>query len=315
MNLKRAVPFLFDAFIIRKPVPLVAEIDLNQSVRDSKQSDRHSRCIPDFLKSIGVRRITVNCRSIEHAQAAAAVLAGAFKHGIFTSLIATPESYLELGKMAETAGSLQFRIDSIRPGSRDAKAERHFQFLVRGLEAAAGNGRPLCLLTSMNRYNCSHVEDLVHLAGMYRTIIGFEPMGMPSGQMSSPWEEAPDKESYQSAVATLMALKRTWQSRFIRNSLSGLLHIYGHPDYNGLACSAGRLFFTIIGSGEIIPCPFSEAITPGFPISLENEPSACAQLLNKSLVSCRGCGFIGRTELNFFGSGRLLPLIHLSRLL
>ena len=106
----------------------------------------------------------------------------------------------------------------------------------------------------------------------------------------------PEQEVYQNKIKNLISLKKGKDSKYIRNSLKMLYHIYFWPNYKKLKCAAGYLFCIVEPDGTVLPCDrikYKEVLP-----NLKNHSFVQAfKLLPQTF--CSGCGFCGSLELTY----------------
>ena len=175
---------------------------------------------------------------------------------------------------------------------------------IKAIEAAKAAGIRVSIATTITRHNVGHLDFILGLAKRYGIRAAFQPLkplyrGVGGEQMK---ELYPPPEEYRRQVTRLAELKADGCAGYMRNSLIGLRHIQGWPDYPRLDCSAGKLFCIIDTDGTLYPCDrvsYSGKLPNCFEIGVEKALNSAPP------VKCGGCGFCGSLELNFLYNFRL----------
>ena len=169
---------------------------------------------------------------------------------------------------------------------------------IKAIELAKANGIRVSMATTITKDNIKHLDFVLELAKKHEIKVAFQPLkplyrGVDDEAMK---EIYPPIDEYKRQIAKLIELKANGYSRYMRNSLIGLRHIYDWPNFPKLKCSAGKLFCIIDTDGSLYPCDR---------ITYEEQAPNCFEVgVKKALnslpeVKCGGCGFCGSLELNF----------------
>ena len=179
-----------------------------------------------------------------------------------------------------------------------SKREGAYKDCIKAIELAKANGIRVSMATTITKHNIKHLHFLLQLAKKYDIKAAFQPLkplyrGVGDEDMK---EIYPAFDEYRRQIAKLIELKADGYSRYMRNSLIGLKHIYNWPNFPKLECSAGKLFCIIDTDGSLYPCDR---------ITYDGKSPNCFEVgVKKALnslpeIKCGGCGFCGSLELNF----------------
>jgi len=170
--------------------------------------------------------------------------------------------------------------------------ESGFSNCITTMQKISSYRKRFTITTNLIKKNIPKLLQYVQLAGVFKSLIYFQPVFKELIEKERYESLIPGIEEYKKGIMALIDIKKSWQSRFIRNSLSGLLHIYDWPDnFSNIQCASGKLFYYILPDGNKYNCIF--------------KPSS---------YNCSGCGICGNLEMNFFFNNKYLPLIHLKSL-
>jgi MoaA/NifB/PqqE/SkfB family radical SAM enzyme len=187
-----------------------------------------------------------------------------------------------------------------------------YRQVLRAAEIAQSRGIKTIFTATITKYNITHLQHLLEVAGAFGTLVAFQPLKKLSRGLKR-WEAiVPEEKEYTQAIAGLIALKKRGDKR-MRNSLDELEHIHHWPRYKKLECWAGKIFCMIGVEGELYPCDrlayaaeLPNCVTLGFKKAFEGLPE---------VAGCEGCGFCGTSELNFLLSLRLGILATISKII
>lgn len=177
-----------------------------------------------------------------------------------------------------------------------------YQWAINAASSAQANNIRFIFTTTLTKFNIDYVEDMVHLAKSFNTLVAFQPLKeIEYVNIATENLEPilPTQDSFKKSMDKLICFKK--KDKFsMRNSLNGLRHIYNWPRYEKIKCWGGKIFCMISANGEVSPCDRIRYIN-----SLPN----CAEIgFRKSFNSlpplppCAGCGFCGTLELNYLMS-------------
>ncbi len=188
-----------------------------------------------------------------------------------------------------------------------SKRKGSYRECLEAIKLAKDNGIRVSMATTITKYNIGHLRFLLELARENEIKIAFQPLkpmyrGVGAEKMKDLF---PPRDEYKRQIKELMRLKKGRYSKYMRNSLIGLKHIYNWPNYPELKCSAGKLFCIIDTDGTFYPC---DRITydSKLPNCFESGVEKC--LNSVPAVRCGGCGFCGSLELNFLYNLKLQTL-------
>ncbi|MDD2715225.1 MAG: hypothetical protein PHW04_04960 [Candidatus Wallbacteria bacterium] len=267
--------------------------------------------IPE-LKKLGVFKVILEGLSEIPVSESGPLLQELIKNGI--TITATSYGCLldSLGELRNKLDHVNFLLDGTEEVNDRLFFPGSFSGIIREMETCDTEGIRFHITTTLNRLNINRLTEIVDLAGIYGTFVGFQPLKHHG--ITFLRELEPAKAEFKNALDQLMMMKTTARSGFIRNSLTGLLHIYSSPDFGKLSCSAGKLFFSIRSDGKITPCEFSDQSPSDLPSITEQDWVKKIAGLSDMNEYCNGCGFCGELETNLFHNGKYLPLLHLGKL-
>lgn len=175
---------------------------------------------------------------------------------------------------------------------------------INAIEAAKAAGIRVSIATTITRHNVGHLDFILGLAKRYGIRAAFQPLkplyrGVGGEEMA---ELYPPRDEYRRQIEKLAELKAGGGAGCMRNSLIGLRHVAGWPEYPELECSAGKLFCIIDTDGTLYPC---DRVSYGSKLPNCFETGVEKALNEAPAVNCGGCGFCGSLELNFLYSFRL----------
>jgi len=184
------------------------------------------------------------------------------------------------------------------------RGEGSYRRVISAADSALKNKVNFGFSTTMTKHNINHLGYILDLAKKYDTIVAFQPLKNIYRGVKNVNDFSPGKDDFRKAVQTLINEKRGG-NKCIRNTLSGLWHIYDWPIYSKLKCWAGYIFCIINANGDICPCDrinYELRLPNCLEVGVRNALEALPEHY------CNGCGFCGALELNYIMELRINTL-------
>lgn len=327
MKLSRILKTFYNVKILKRKYPFALRMDITNKCelsciycKDNKNEkelpiDNFISIIP-ALKDIGIERISISGGNPLLKKGIEKLIFTIKKHNISPILNSNGFNLENIDKKTlKSLDLIQLSIDAIGDSNDLIRGKNSFKTTINAMELLSKYKIPFTIMCTITKYNINQLEDMINLAIMYKSMVAFQPIKNIFGNIKNFKDIIPTKEEFKSNISKIINIKKSIKAKYIRNSLSGLLHIYDWPNYLPLKCSAGKYFFIIKPYGTIMPCDRTDK---PYDINLPNiiDPSYIEKIyqLPDPNKYCNGCGFCGALELNYFYNNQFLPLLHILKL-
>lgn len=220
------------------------------------------------------------------------------RRGISTEMNSTgagiPENIAEL----KSLDFLKISLDGPEDIHDLVRGKNAYRTAMAAAEAAQKHRLKFIFSTTLTKYNIKETKFLLETARKFNTLVAFQPIKSLYRGVLDARSLEPAEDEYKASIKDLIEQKRSGNP-YLRNSLTGLNHIYQWPHYPDLKCWAGRIFCILNTDGILAPCDR---------ISYRSALPNCREIGFKKAFSllpethCGGCGFCGVLELNFMMS-------------
>lgn len=254
--------------------------------------------ILDEMASMGTQTISYSGGEPMLRKDIGQILEETARRGISTEMNSTGAGVAENIVKLKRLDFLKVSLDGPEEIHDFVRGENSFGQAIEAAAAAKANKVRFIFTTTLTKYNIKEVDFVLETAKKFNTLVGFQPLKDLYRGVEDINALAPRKEDYRVAIKKLIDHKKRG-SRYLRNSLTGLWHIYQWPDYPALKCWGGRIFCMLNTNGILAPCdrivypaPLPNCLDAGFREAFFSLPEP----------HCNGCGFCGVLELNFLMS-------------
>ena len=151
---------------------------------------------------------------------------------------------------------IQLSLDGEETVHDSIRGKGSFKKAVEALEVCKSNGIKMIITASLSRNNVSSVAFLIDLAQKHKVGIQFQPVDQMYS-LNSPKDIrllfSPSQTEFKSAISYIIDKKRKG-NKYIRNSFSGLQHIYHWPTPRRIKCLLGLIHCHVEPDGRIFIC-------------------------------------------------------------
>jgi MoaA/NifB/PqqE/SkfB family radical SAM enzyme len=151
---------------------------------------------------------------------------------------------------------IQLSLDGEEAVHDSIRGKGSFKKVVEALEVCKSNGIEVNLTASLSKYNTSSVDFLIDFAQKHKVGIKFQPVDQMYSLNSSKDIRllfSPGLIEFKNAISYIID-KKTKGNKSIRNSFSGLRHIYHWPTPRKIKCLLGLIHCHVEPDGRIFIC-------------------------------------------------------------
>ncbi|MDD5561011.1 MAG: radical SAM protein [Candidatus Omnitrophica bacterium] len=151
---------------------------------------------------------------------------------------------------------IQLSLDGEEGVHDSIRGNGSFKKTIEALEVCKRHGIKVIITTSLSRYNTSSVAFLIGIAKEYEVGIQFQPVDQMYSLNSSKdirLHFSPNQEEFKNAITYIISNKIKG-NKFIKNSLSGLRHIYHWPVPRKVKCLLGLIHCHVEPDGRVFIC-------------------------------------------------------------
>lgn len=157
---------------------------------------------------------------------------------------------------------LKLSLDGSPDVHNKLRAEGSYDKVITAIQCCQENGVKPSLQCVLSAQNLDSIDHVLEIARKWDCTVLFQPATQKLLWSDEANDLSPEIEPYRQAILGLMDAKR--KGAPIRNSLSGLKHIYHWPKPTKMACSAGLLNCELLPDGSVLGCSrFDNGQRPG----------------------------------------------------
>lgn len=151
---------------------------------------------------------------------------------------------------------IQLSLDGEEGVHDSIRGKGSFKKAIEALEVCKNNGIQVIITSSLSRYNTSSVAFLIDIAEKHKVGIQFQPVDQLYSLNSSKDINrlfSPCQDEFKKAISYIIEEKLKG-NKAIKNSLSGLRHIYHWPHPREVKCLLGLIHCHVEPDGRIFIC-------------------------------------------------------------